>query len=193
MYAYDLMIQINRRLIGGEILSDSEKAAIANKLLASAVLPEQALQCYGAEPDSKARKPLFFRPPHNNGAKLKTIFGQTPKTHILNNTMYELEILRLLCIFAPENTLVNYMRLQTVDRLKATCFGYYSCSLGECFDSALVVLRFLCIAAPEETAWIKKIIAVYQGHHADKNRVKAVGKYFALCMSELPFKVEVSS
>ncbi len=183
MTAYELMLETNRRLINGEVLSVSDKKEIAQKLLSAADISKQIIN-YGAGPVVKARRPLFFNPPQNNGGKLKTIMGQTPKTHILNGNMYELEILRLLILFDPDNPTVIKMKAQTLNRLKATCFGYHGCSLGECFDSALVVLRFLASAAPDETEWIQKIIAMYRSHYADKKRVKAVEKYFQLCMTE---------
>jgi hypothetical protein len=77
------------------------------------------------------------------------------------------------------------MKSQTLHRLRATCFGYHGCSLGECFDSALVVLRFLIAAVPEEAAWIEKLIAMYEEHHAEKKRVKAVAMYYEQCIAEM--------
>jgi hypothetical protein len=179
------MIQANHRLIRGEVLSAEEKDRITENLLAAAIsMPEE--RHYGEEPDGKARKPLFFLPPDNGGRKLKTVMGQTPKTHILNGNMYELEILRLLCLFAPDNPIVDKMRTQTLNRLRATCFGGHGCSLGECFDAALVVLRFLTVAVPAESEWMESLIAMYGEHRADKKRVKAVEQYYDLCVSELP-------
>ena len=186
MNAYELMINTNRRLILGEILTDSEKADIARKLLAAAEIPEKPVRQYGTESNSKARGTLYFSPARNDGKKLKTVLGQTPKTNILNDNMYELEILRLLCLFAPGNPIIAEMTAQTLNRLKATCFGYHGCSLGECFDSALVVLRFLTVAASSEAKWMKKIVDVYIRNHANKKRVKAVEWYYWLCLTELP-------
>jgi len=185
MVAYELMLETNRRLIAGEVLTAAEKKEIASQFLSMANIPKQAVY-YGVEPIAKARRPLFFSPPQNDGKKLKTVMGQMPKTHILNGNMYELEILRLLSLFAPDSPMVIEMTAQTLNRLKATCFGFHGCSLGECFDSALVVLRFLAVAAPDETVWIKKIIDIYYNHNTDKKRVKAVDNYFRICMSELP-------
>ncbi|MCL2057163.1 MAG: hypothetical protein FWH02_08120 [Oscillospiraceae bacterium] len=184
MAAYELMIETNRRLIAGELLTDAEKKEIVSRFLNAANFPKQAI-CYGVEPISKARRPLFFLPPQNGGKKLKTVMGQMPKTHILNGNMYELEILRLLLLFAPDDPMVIEMTAQTLNRLKSTCFGYYGCSVGECFDAALVVLRFLIVAAPDETVWIKKIIDMYYNYKTEKKRVKAVDSYFRLCLSEL--------
>ena len=87
--------------------------------------------------------------------------GQTPKTQIFSVNMYELEILRLLCILAPDNSEVKYMIDETVRRLKTTCFGFMDDGVGECFDTSLVVLRFIAAAAQDETEWIKGIPFVH--------------------------------
>ena len=190
MTAYELMIETNRRLIAGEAISEDEKTIIVKQLLSFADTPKKPAQ-FGIEPNNKARAPMFFKYPHNDGKKLKTVLGQTPKTYILSGNMYELEILRLLCLFAPENTVVSYMADHTLKRLKATCFGFHGCYLGECFDSSLVVLRFLTIAAPSEIEWMKKIIGIYANHATNKKRVKIVDKYFKLCIAELPFEINL--
>ncbi|MDE7300339.1 MAG: hypothetical protein K2N94_16190 [Lachnospiraceae bacterium] len=101
--------------------------------------------------------------------------------------MYELEILRLLCIFAPENAEVNNMIAKTLERLKTTCFGYTDDGVGECFDTSLIVLRFLAAAAPNETEWIRSRIDNYNRHCKDKKRPWFSQWYYWLCLSELPF------
>ena len=133
--------------------------------------------------------PIFYIPPYNGGKKLKTVLNQTPKTQILSANMYELEILRLLCIFAPENTEVSNMIAKTLERLKTTCFGYTDDGVGECFDASLIVLRFLAAAAPNETEWIRGRIDNYNRHCKDKKRPWFSQWYYWLCLSELPFEL----
>lgn len=188
MTMYELMLNINHRLIAGEVLSADEKACIVSQFLSEAHFPIQAVS-FGKNPVAKARRPLFFFPPQNEDKKLKTLLGQMPKTHILNGNMYELEILRLLYLFAPDNPVVAEMITQTLRRLKATCFGYHDCSLGECFDSALVTLRFLATAVPSEVAWMRRLIDLYKNHYSDKKRVKSVERYYELCLSEIPIEI----
>ncbi len=189
MIEYELLLETNRRILAGEVFSDKEKTYIVSQFLLIANTPKDH-ESYDEKPIAKARHPLFFSAPQNDGKKLKTIMGQLPKTHILNGNMYELEILRLLNLFAPSNPDVVEMTKRTLNRLKATCFGYHGCYLGECFDSSLVVLRFLSVAAPSEVTWMKKIIAIYDEHHADKRRARAVDNYYKLCLSELPFQLD---
>jgi len=132
-----------------------------------------------------AMYPQYYIPPYNGGKKLQTVIPMSPKTHILSANAYELEILRLLALFAPDNPEVKEMVAKTLERLKNTCFGYQSCHVGECFHAGLIVLRFLAAAAPRETEWIKKQIDVYESHADDAKRHSGVNKYYLLCLSEL--------
>ncbi len=95
--------------------------------------------------------------------------------------MYELEILRLLHLFADDLPEVAGMVADTLRRLKTTCFS--------CFDTSLVVLRFLAAAAPGQHAWIESRIENYNRHYAEKKRPRYCLWYFWLCLSELPFDI----
>jgi hypothetical protein len=136
--------------------------------------------------------PLFYITPYNEGKKLNTLLNQTPKTHILAANMYELEILRLLHMFVPEDVSVKTMISETLKRLKTTCFGYQQCGLGECFDASLVVLRFICTVSPDDTAWITSRIQNYYSHVKEKKRPSYVEWYYWLCLSEMPFDIAKS-
>ena len=196
MESYELMIKVNHYLIKGGKLSDGQIGAIVNQLFADRSKSEQAQRFYAGVKfpnnlDGSGREmyPLFYIPPYNNGKKLKTVLGQTPNTQILSANMYELEILRLLCVFAPENSEVKNMVTKTLKRLKTTCFGYMDDGVGECFDASLVVLRFLAAAAQNETEWIKSRIDNYDRHCGDKKRPWFSLWYYWLCLSELPFDI----
>lgn len=103
--------------------------------------------------------------------------------------MYELEILRLLYLFSPENEDVKYMISETLKRLKTTCFGYMDDGLGECFDASLVVLRFLLTTSPYDVTWIKDRIDNYNNHVNEKKRPWYSCWYFWLCLSEMPWEI----
>lgn len=198
MTAYEIMIKTNHHLIKREQLTDAQKANIVNRLLSVKNTSDQLQQIYDGVKSSNnggtGRKlyPIFFIPPYNDGKKLKTILNQTPKTQILSANMYELEILRLLYLFAPENHYVKVMIDDTLKRLKTTCFGYQDDGLGECFDASLVVLRFISTVAKDEIDWIKNRIDNYNNHVNEKKRPWFSGWYFWLCLSEMPYDIAKS-
>lgn len=197
MNAYELMIKTNHYLIKGGSLTDSQKDDIVSHLLSAQTNPEQAIGFYKAvkcshKGDRQQIVPIFFHPPYNDGMKLKTIFNQTPKTHMFSANMYELEIIRLLQLFSPNNPMVREIVEKTLIRLKSTCFGNSDDGVGECFDLSLVVLRFLATVAPKERLWIKSRIDNYNGHVGDTNRAWFAKWYFWLCLSELPYEMAES-
>lgn len=100
--------------------------------------------------------PLFYIPPYSGGKKLPLVQGYLPKTYILYANHYELEILRLLHMLAPENDVVRDMVKATLQRLKGACFGN-SCTQGECFATGISVLRFLTGVCPEDRGWIERL------------------------------------
>ncbi len=194
--AYELMLKTNYRIILGENIVDAEKHNITERLLGAKSTREQVRRFYGGvgfagniEENASRMYPEFFIPPYNNGIKYRTVLGQMPKTQILSANMYELEILRLLKILAPDNPEINDMVCKTLARLKTTCFGYQDDGKGECFDASLIVLRFLAAAAPNETIWIQSRIDNFNRHYAEKKRPRFCIWYYWLCMSELPFKM----
>lgn len=195
------MLKTNHYLIKGGKLNDSQQANIVGQLL-SARSGERSIESFkkgvkspeymvgvGQSNDNRIMYPLFYIPPYNEGKKLKTVLNQTPKTHILSANMYELEILRLLFLLAPENLIVTQMVNKTLERLKTTCFGNQDDGLGECFDTSLVVLRFLGTVAQGETKWIQERIDNYNKHINEKKRPSFSLWYFWLCLSELLFNI----
>lgn len=196
MTAYEIMIKTNHYLIKGGQLTENQKANLTNQLLSFNNTIDHIVKIYDGVKLSNniidnGRKmyPIFYIPPYNEGKKLKTIFNQTPKTQILSANMYELEILRLLYLFAPENPYVKFMVDETLSRLKSTCFGYQDDGIGECFDASLVVLRFISTVARGEIDWIKNRIDNYNNHVNEKKRPWFSSWYFWLCLSEMPFDI----
>ncbi|HPS35934.1 MAG TPA: hypothetical protein PK854_11790 [Oscillospiraceae bacterium] len=196
MTPYELMVKTNHYLIKGGELTDAQKGNIVRQLLAAVSTSEQAARFYAGvrfpgNTDASGRRmyPAFFIPPYYGGEKYKTVLNQTPKTHILSANLYELEILRLLHLFAPDDPEIKNMVEKTLARLRTTCFGNEDDGIGECFDTNLIVLRFLAATAPDETAWIKGRIDNYNRHVKDKKRPWFCRWYFWLCLSELPFEL----
>jgi len=197
MTAYELMIKTNRYLIKNpaeDSLSPAQKRRIVTELLAARSTPEQCRRFWLSvkspnNRDAHGRRlyPDFFIPPYNDGHKYKTILGQTPKTHILSANMYELEILRLLHKFAPDDHDVRAMTEATLERLYHTCFGNEDDGVGECFDTNLVVIRYLCEATPHDLIRIKSRMNVYERHRAEKHRPWYAEWYYRICLSEAPY------
>jgi hypothetical protein len=193
MTAYELMIKTNHYLLGGGVLTEAQRQNIVGQLLPARSTHEQARRFYqgvrlpgNIDGDGRRMYPVFFIPPYHDGKKYPTVTGVTPKTHILSANAYELEILRLLCLFDPDDPDVAEMIDYTLARLKTTCFGNMDDGVGECFDASLIVLRFLVAAAPGETRWIMDRIDSFNRHFTKKRRPRGVLWYFYLCLSELP-------
>ena len=195
--AYEVMININLRLINGEIITSEEKESVVKLLLSAKITTEQALRFYigvrypNNNINGNQMYPIFYIPPYNKGKKFQTVIPMSPKTHILSANSYELEIIRLLYLFAPENEEIKSMVNETLKRLKTTCFGYKECFTGECFHTALIVLRFLIAVRPIELDWINKQIDLYNNHFTDTRRHSGVKKYFELCLIEKGNNLEI--
>ena len=147
MNVYETIISINRRLIEGDMITPAERQKASEFFLVNVsdrrtvIRFHNGVNAPGPE-DGRRMYPEFFIPPYNEGKKYMTITGMTPKTHILSANAYELEILRLLALFSPDDEIVKSMVHRTREQLATTCFAG-SCYLGECYETGLVALRFL--------------------------------------------------
>ena len=160
MEMYKMLMEINRKLILGEEISAAEKEDAVSVFLNGICDKEEILKYkkrMRVNPETDNIYPNFYIPPYNGGKKLRLVQGYLPKTNILYANHYELEILRLLSLFAPENEIVCDMVKATLKRLKGTCFGN-SCTQGECFATGICVLRFLAVACPDDAEWIDKLL-----------------------------------
>lgn len=160
MKNYQILMEINRKEVFAEEVSNAEKQEAVAAFLEGISREEDILRYkkrMRAGCDADVLYPSYYIPPYNGGKKLRLIQGYLPKTNLLYANHYELEILRLLCFFAPENEIVNDMVESTLHRLKNTCFGN-SCSQGECMTAGVSVLRFLAAARPHDSAWIDKLL-----------------------------------
>lgn len=190
---YSVALDIDRRMICGKPIADTEKRSLSTILLSARSTPSQASRFYEGvhfpgNIDKAGRRmyPEFFIPPYNGGKKLQSVLGQTPKTHIFSANMYELDILRLLSSLSPGDPKVTGMTARTVDRLRTACFAAEDDGVGECFDTGLVALRFLAACAPGETEWMRRRIDSFHHRYREKKRPWYPLWYYWLCLSELP-------
>lgn len=161
MEKYKILMELNRKMIFGEEISDAEKEEAVSVFLSGTcnkkdILKYKKRMRVNAETDNIY--PNYFIPPYDGSKKLRLIQGYLPKTNILYANHYELEVLRLLYILAPENKMVDEMVKNTLQRLKGTCFGN-SCTQGECLATGICVLRFLAVTCPDNTEWIDKLLS----------------------------------
>ncbi len=151
---------INKRMIFGEKLPDIVKERFVSTFLEGMDTPEEVARykmSMRVDPRTDCMYPNFFLPPLQDGKKGRLLQGYLPKTHILYANYYELEILRILYLFRPDNPTIQDMVRQTLIRLKGSCFGR-SCTTGECFATGICVLRFLTAVCPEGEEWIHSIL-----------------------------------
>lgn len=157
---YELLQEINRKLICGIDISDEEKQNVVVTFL-NGISSSEDCKKYkmrmGVNVDADDIYPHYFLPPYNGNKKLRLIQGYLPKTNILYANHYELEVIRLLFLFAPEHEKVKELVNKTIDRLKNTCFGN-SCMQGECLATGISVLRFLAMVQPDNTSWQEQLV-----------------------------------
>ena len=157
---YKILMELNRKDIFGEEITDSEKADAVSVLL-NGISPKGDIQNYKkrmrVSVETGDMYPDHYIPPYNGNKKLRLIQGFLPKTCILYANHYELEIIRLLFMFAPDNEKVDELVKTTLKRLKNTCFGN-SCTQGECRAAGISVLRFLAATQPQNSEWIDKLL-----------------------------------
>lgn len=195
MTTYELMVKLNHYLIKGGSLNENQKRKIIEQFL-SAITPRNITNYfYTGIMETKSEMchdrqmcPLFFIPSHSDGSdgyKLDTILSQHPKTRLYSANMYELEIIRVLHLLAPDDFVVMDMVAESLNRLKCTCFGNGQDGHGELFDISLVALRFIA-AASSEVDCMEEIISNYY-RHMSRGKLDRISKwYFWLCLSELP-------
>jgi len=159
MESYRILIEVSQNAAEGEKYTDKEKQEIVEQLLNGMACKEDVKKYklrMRVNPYTDNIYPNYFIPPYNENKKLRLADGSLPKTHILYANYFELEILRILFQFAPENEMVQKMITNTLQRLKNTCYGN-NCPKGECVTTGKEVLRFLQMVCPEEKDWIKKL------------------------------------
>lgn len=189
MNVYETVISLNRRLIEGDTITPAERQTASELFLANVsdrrtvTRFHNGVNAPGPE-DGRRMYPEFFIPPYNEGKKYVTVTGVTPKTHILSSNAYELEILRLLALFSPDNEIIKSMLHRTRERLATTCFAG-SCYLGECCETGLVALRFLSSVFASDLVWQRNLTEKAVAYLDDKKRHSGTRFYLWLTLSEL--------
>lgn len=160
MEKYKTLMELNRKAIFGEKISDTEKEE-AVSLFLSEICAKETVWKYKkrmrVNPETDNIYPNYYIPPYHGNKKLRLIQGYLPKTNILYANHYELEIIRLLFCFAPEHEIINDLVEKTLCRLANTCFGN-SCMQGECVATGISVLRFLSATRPDDLEWMDKLL-----------------------------------
>lgn len=152
----DAIGKINLAEITGTEFTPKEKKAVVDFLLKHC----EAVEAQRVEKNihgskKKSMYPVYFVPDYKK--KQRLFQGYVPKTNIFTGNYYELEALRILVKYAPNDSRVQALLHPTLERLKNTCFGNF-CPLGECTSSSISVLRLLTVACPEDTEWIDRIV-----------------------------------
>lgn len=123
---YKILMEINRKIVFAEEISEAEKEEAVSVLLKGICCKEEILKYkkrMRVNPETDSIYPDYYIPPYNGNKKLRLIQGYLPKTNVLYANHYELEIIRLLFMFASENEKVNDMVEHTLQRLQDTCYG----------------------------------------------------------------------
>lgn len=160
MEKYRIITEINKKIIFGEEILYTEKKDTVSALLNGIDCREDILKYkkrMGVSSDTYDMYPNYYIPPYDGNRKQRLIQGFLPKTNILYANHYELEIIRLLYMFDPENERVGEMVRKTRQRLKNTCFGNF-CTKGECKAAGISILRFLAVTQPNDLPWIEKLL-----------------------------------
>lgn len=157
---YEILMEINRKQIFSEEISNKEIEEVVSVFLDGICSKEDILKYkkrMKVNPETDNLYPNYYIPPYNDNKKRRLIQGYLPKTNLLYANHYELEIIRLLYLFAADNDKVKEMVNNTLQRLQETCFGN-SCVQGECVVTGISVLRFLTVIQPDDKEWIDRIL-----------------------------------
>ena len=191
MTVYELSQYYDEKLISMETVSEAEKRETAETFFSAVSDRKTVIRFHNGvnapraeNGDTRGMYPEFYIPPYNGGKKHKIITGATPKTHILSANAYELEIIRLLNLFSPEDPRTVKMTQRTLARLETTCFDT-TCYVGECYEAGLVSLRFRAAVCPQ-TAKLTALAEKAAAHIDDAKRHSGVRYYLWLALSELP-------
>jgi hypothetical protein len=185
MTAYEMMCGANEALRLGVHISTEEQCETCKRLLSMASAPGKAAafrRRMGASGMDGSMYPMYYIPPYEGGSKLRLVTGETPKTHLLAANHYELEILRLLALWSPNDPTVRKMVEGTLERMGRTCFGRF-CDTGECVGASVAALRFMGAALPRDDGRIQALLtplrAILQEPASHARTYRALPKAYA--------------
>jgi hypothetical protein len=101
---------------------------------------------------------IFVPSDEERDSRLRLITGELPKTRILSDNAYELEIMRLIALWGREKEKADDVLKITEKRLVKACFSIF-CSKGECTGAVMAFLRFWAAYKPGDIDRQKEIIA----------------------------------
>ena len=160
---YDLLCSVNTRLIMGEILSEDEKRAIVDRIRSSRDLRgfvSVSTKTFSAPetPGRSAMYPTVFIPSAEERAgKLRLITGELPKTRLLSDNAYELEIMRLLSLWARGQQAVEAILEIAEARTRRAPFSSF-CTKGERPGVSVAFLRFWTAYRPNDLEKQREIV-----------------------------------
>lgn len=105
MENYNILLHVSQKDSVGVVFTEKEKKGIVGSLLSGIACKEDVKKYklrMRVNPHTDNTYPNYYIPPYNENKKLRLMQGSLPKTHILYANQYELEILRLLFRFVPE-------------------------------------------------------------------------------------------
>ena len=118
------------------------------------------------------------------GAKYRLVTGYQPKTLMLSANAYELGILRLLALFAPDDATVIRMCGDTKARLDSCALGRFN-GKNEYYIISAAVLRFFAAAYPRDLTRIRGFIRGLESDYRSQDRPDSVRLYLLLAYSEI--------
>lgn len=156
MEIYELLMEINRREAFGEEISEREREEAVSVFL-SGICRREEIAKYKkrmrVNPETDSTYPGYYIPPYNGAKKYRLVQGYLPKTNLLYANHYELEILRLLYLFAAEKASVDKMVKNALYRLQAINF-WSAFVQSESVVLQISALRFLAAVYPNGSDWI---------------------------------------
>jgi len=158
---YELIGSMNQRIILGEKVDEEEKQQVIDTILSEPDYTHLvSKEKYATATLSQAMYPALFSLQEKAG-KLRLFTGELPKTNILLHNSYELEIARLLALWARGQDKVETILDLIEHRLNKTCFGFF-CHKGEGPGASVAVLRFWAAYKPDDVERQKEIMAGYK-------------------------------
>lgn len=156
---YNLIHRFNQRLIMGDDINHSEKQNAVHEILSFKGLEGTCLKLQETGfTHTQAMQPSFFIPSSiERNKRLRLITGELPKTRILSDNSYELEVLRLVALWAGKQDIALNILRASEKRLEKTCFAHF-CSKGECTGTSIAFLRFWSAYRPDDIQTQKTII-----------------------------------
>jgi hypothetical protein len=160
---YDLLCSVNARLIMGESFTDEERRSVVDGICSSRDLRDfisVSARTFGA-PDAPGRSamyPTVFMPSvEERAGRLRLITGELPKTRLLSDNAYELEIMRLLSLWARGQPVVEAILQIAEARTRGTPFSSF-CAKGERPGVSVAFLRFWTAYRPDDLEKQREII-----------------------------------